>query len=206
MQDTSTPLGSIPQNHPTLILIRGLPGSGKSYLADALRTALGTDNVAVVDPDATDYTSDAYKQMSAALTAEGVDEKFHPYRFTRAQAYDGITSNKIIMWNQAFTNLDGFNKTVVNLQTYASDHGTTLPLLVVEVNVDPDVAKARVAERVAAGGHDVNEEAWTRFIADYGTFAEHYNTVAVDGGDDVAASVDTVIRALHQLWQQDTQA
>lgn len=185
--------------HPSLLLIRGLPGSGKSYLAAALTEAFGRDNVVVLDPDATDYESQAYKDMSAALTAEGVDAKFHPYRFLRAQAWQGIEDHKIVMWNQSFTNLDSFHKTIINLQAYAADHDTTLPYLVVEVGVEPVVAKQRVAERAAKGGHDVSEEAFARFIGDYRSFADQgYPTVAVHGQHDVEQSVTSVIDALHQ--------
>ncbi len=190
-------------DHPTLIIIRGLPGSGKSYLAAALVKELGEDNVVTLDPDATDYTSRAYTDLSDSLTAEGVDKKFHPYRFLRAQAYQGITSNKYIIWNQGFTNLDGLNKTVINLQTYATDHNIELPLLVVEVEIDHDIAKKRVADRAAKGGHDVNEENFARFINDYRTFAgEGYDPVVVNGEDEVSASVATVLEALKKLAQK----
>lgn len=190
-------------SNPTLILIRGLPGSGKSYLADALAQELGEEHILVLDPDKIDLTSPEYHEFSKRKTEEGIDEKFHPYRWSREQAYEAIKANKIIMWNQAFTNLDGFNKTVTNLQTYATDHGTTLPLLVVEVNTSPDTAKARVAERVKRGGHDVSEEAFARFINDYRSFAkEGFATVAVNGEDDVNNSVAAVIKALQDLWRQ----
>lgn len=184
---------------PVLLLIRGLPGSGKSYLAAALREALGTDNVVVLDPDATDYTSAAYQTMSEQLSAEGVDTKFHPYRFLRAQAYDAIEAGKVIMWNQAWTNLDGLNKTVVNLQTYANEHGTQLPVLIVEVQASREAVKQRVAERAAAGGHDVSAEEFERFFADYHSFAEHYQTVSVNGEGDVNESVARVLDALQGL-------
>ena len=187
-------------SHPVLILIRGIPGSGKSYLAHALETALGTARVLILDPDKIDLTSQAYKDFSASLTKDGVDEKFHPYRWSRAQAYAAIESGKIIMWNQAFTNLDGFTKTVVNLQTYATDHGTHLPLLVVEVEVTHTIAKARVAAREQQGGHGVSEEAFERFINEYRSFSdEGFVTVGVHGEDDVQASVAKVLQALRAL-------
>jgi len=186
--------------HPILVLIRGLPGSGKSYLAHAVREALGAAQVVSLDPDATDYTSQAYLDMSASLTKDGVDEKFHPYRFLRAQAYDGIEHNKVIIWNQAFTNLDGFQKTVVNLTTYAQDHGAALPLLVIEMEIDPAICKQRVTERAGKGGHDVNEEAFTRFISDYHSFAsEGYNTITIDGQADTKTSVEAVLQALEKI-------
>jgi len=191
------------RDQPTLILIRGLPGSGKSYLATALQEALGKDIAITLDPDATDYTSRAYTDLSAALTAEGIEEKFHPYRFLRSQAYEAITRSKVIIWNQGFTNLDGFTKTVVNLQTYATDHDTKLALLVIEVEVNPAIARRRVAIRAAQGGHDVPAEAFARFISDYGTFAgQGYHPIVVNGEDDVSVSVASVMQALQELWDK----
>lgn len=190
-------------SHPTLVLVRGVPGSGKSYLARALEESLGQNHVVILDPDETDYESEAYKELSATLAADGVDAKFHPYRFLRAKAYKGIVDNKIVIWNQAFTNLDGFNKTIVNLQTYATEHGTHLPLLVVEVEVKEHVAKQRVAKRASEGGHDVTNEAFTRFLNDYRSFTEEgFNTVIVNGEDDIKDSVAAIRAALDTLWKQ----
>jgi len=187
-------------NHPTLILIRGIPGSGKSHLAVALEASLGKGNVLILDPDKIDLTSKAYADFSDTLTAEGVDQKFHPYRWSRSQAYEAITAHKIIIWNQAFTNLDGFNKTIVNLQTYASEHGTHLPLLVVEVEIDPDTARSRVAARALKGGHNVPQEAFARFINEYRSFSEEgFNTVSVNGEDDASVSVASIKAALEKL-------
>lgn len=188
-------------SHPTLILIRGLPGSGKSTLAQALENELRPEHVLVLDPDRIDLDSPEYHEFSALKTKEGVEEKFHPYRWSREQAYRAIEANKVVIWNQAFTNLDGFKKTVINLQTYAEEHGTTLPLLVVEVNIEHPIARARVAERAANGGHNVSEEAFQRFINDYRSFSdEGFTVVGVHGQDDLKASVAKVMDGLQALW------
>jgi predicted ABC-type ATPase len=182
---------------PILMMIRGVPGSGKSYLAAALKKSLGQDGVVVLDPDAIDQTNEAYLNFSKQLALEGVDEKFHPYRFSRAQAYEAITSGKIIIWNQAFVNLDGFEKTVNNLRTYATEHGVRLPLLVVEVAVNTTTAKSRITERQAQGGHGVPGEAFARFVGDYASFSEKgYDVVSVNGEDNIAMSVAIVKKAL----------
>ena len=123
-------------DQPKLVLIRGLPGSVNSFIANLVAKKLGEDKVTLLDPDATDYQSQEYLEMSEELTRQKVDEKFHPYRFLRARAHAGIEKNNIILWNQAFTNLDGFQKTINNLTNYANDEKKQLPLLVVEVNVD----------------------------------------------------------------------
>jgi deoxyadenosine/deoxycytidine kinase len=191
-------------DHPTLVLIRGMPGSGKSYLATALRKSLqqktGQDGVVLLDPDATDYQSKAYIEHTEALTVEGVDPKLHAYRFLRAKAYKAIEDHKIIIWNQAFTNLEIFNKMIDRLRDHAALHHTELPILVVEVEIDLATARARTAARERAGGHGISDNAFERFIGDYKSFAgEGFNTVTVQGDADIAESVMSVLKALQEL-------
>lgn len=192
-------------NTPILMLVRGLPGSGKTHVARALQAGLGKGRTLILDPDDIDYESKIYQEHSASLTAEGVDKKFHPYRFLRAKAYEGITAGKIIVWTQAFTNLDGFNKTLLNLQNYAQEHGVHLPLLVVEVEASHAVARKRANEREAQTGRSVPKEVFARFIRDYRSFAnEGFNTVTVHGEDDVNTSVKAIMKALEALPTRET--
>lgn len=186
-------------DHPILILIRGLPGGGKSYLAAELVSAFGPQNVLSLDPDKIDLASQAYKDFSEQKTKEGIEKIYHPYRWSREKAYEAIAANKIIIWNQPFTNAGGFNRTVTNLEEYALHHGKKLPHLVVEVEIDPEIAKARVEDRKQRGGHGPSAEAWEKFIADYTTFADKYNTVVVNGQDDVKASAKKVLDAVAKL-------
>lgn len=187
-------------NHPIAVFIRGLPGSGKSFLADALVSALGEDKVVNLDPDATDYSSKEYAEHVKTMTAEGVDTKLHPYRFLRAKAYQGIAANKIIIWNQPFTNLEIFNKMIARLQDRAAECGTRLPMLVVEVEADGDTAKRRVTARKSDGGHGPSDETFARFINDYHSFEdEGFNVVKVSGQADVEQSVAAIKHALEAL-------
>ena len=186
--------------HPTLIIVRGLPGSGKTYLAAELIKALGEDQVVMLDPDAIDFDSPEYAQHVQALTTEGVDPKLHAYRFLRAQAYQAIEARQIIIWNQPFTNLEIFNKMIARLRDHAVEHGTELPLLIVEVEIDPVVAKERVEQRKQQGGHGPSDDTFARRVDDYTSFAPHgYTTVSVRGDDDVTASVAKVVQALQDL-------
>jgi predicted ABC-type ATPase len=197
--DTTT--DATPQvSGPALILIRGLPGSGKSYLAAALQDAFGQDQVLLLDPDAIDYKSQAYTEHSETLRAEDIEEKFYPYRFLRSQAEAAIAEHKIVIWNQAFTLLGGLQRTVDHLQQVAANHKLELPVLIIEVEIDHAIAKARVANRAGKGGHDVSEEAFARFINDYRSFAdEGFNTVTVNGNNDIAVSTVSVTNALAKL-------
>jgi len=186
-------------DHPILVLIRGLPGGGKSYLAAELVKALGPQNVLSLDPDKIDLTSAEYKAFSEQKSKEGIEKIYHPYRWSREKAYEAITANKIVIWNQPFTNAGGFNRTVTNLEEYALHRGKKLPHLVVEVEIDPEIAKARVEDRKRQGGHGPSAEAWEKFIADYVTFASQYNTVVVNGQDDVKVSAQKVLDAIQKL-------
>lgn len=178
------------------MIIRGVPGSGKSYLAAALREAIG-DRVVLLDPDSVDLADPAFKTYSDDLSSQGVDAKFHVYRYVRDKAYRAIEDNKILVWNQPFTDLDGFKTTVLRLQTYAQEHSLPLPLLIVEVEINNQVAHERVVQRKQQGGHGPDDERFGRFVDQYHSFAaEGYTTVTVQGGGDVADSVDTVLTAL----------
>lgn len=187
-------------DHPIAIFIRGLPGSGKTFVAAALMKAIGEGKVVNLDPDATDYSSKEYLDHTKALTSEGIDTKLHPYRFLRAKAYDGIAANKIIIWNQPFTNLEIFHKMADRLQNHAAKCKTRLPMLVVEVEIDTETAKERVVTRKSKGGHGPSGNTFTRFTNDYASFeTEGFNVVKVDGRADVNQSVAAIMRALEPL-------
>jgi len=184
---------------PVLVMVRGLPGSGKSYLSYALQRKIGESNVVVLDPDAIDYEGEEYSKMSKALSVDGVDEKLYPYRFLRSKGYDAIDQGKIVVWNQAFTNLYIFNRTIENLQNYAKDRGVNLPCVVVEVTVDIDIAKERVKGRENDGGHGVDDDNFSRFVTDYVTFSDQgHDVVAINGTNDVEESVQKIIQATNK--------
>lgn len=189
----------ISNEYPVMIFVRGLPGSGKTYIAVELQKALGED-VVMLDPDATDYESKEYEEHTKKLTEEGVDPKLHAYRFLRGKAYKGIADHKIILWNQPFTNLEIFHKMVANLRIQADENHVKLQILVVEVEIDHDTARERVMKRRQAGGHGPSDDTFARFTSDYKSFAnDGYNTVTVNGEDDVSVSVQTIITALNDL-------
>lgn len=185
---------------PILVFIRGLPGSGKSYLTEHLAKALPEDEVVTLDPDAIDQDSGAYKNHVKAQVEEGVDPKLHPYRFLRTQAFQAIEDGKTILWNQPFTDLEVFRKVTAKLEEYAGLHGKDLTILIVEVSIDKPTAKSRVKQRKASGGHGPSDDTFERFTRDHASFADAgWQTVSVDGNGDVNKSVTAIIDAISTL-------
>ncbi|HUB93614.1 MAG TPA: AAA family ATPase [Verrucomicrobiae bacterium] len=186
---------------PILVLIRGLPGSGKTYLAATLQNRLGADKVALLDPDAIDRTSAAYRAHSQALTAEGIEELFHPYRFLRSGAHQAVRDGKIVIWNQPFTLPSGFEHTIRNLQNFAHEQNLRLPILSVEIEVDPVIAKTRIEYRKQQGGHGPSNDRFAQFVDDYESLPHsgQDRTITVHGEDDINVSATTVVQTLEHM-------
>ena len=186
-------------NNPTLIIMRGLPGSGKSHLADELVKSLNKPSV-VLDPDKIDFDSPAYINFTENLKKENVAPKLFPYRYLRSLAYGAIENNETVIWTQAFTNQDLLDRTIKNLSNYTSELSLKLKVLIVEVNIDENTARIRTKKREEDGQHGVDEDNFKRFINDYDTFESYgYDLVSVDGKNDVLVSVKTVLEKLYSF-------
>lgn len=182
---------SVPR--PLLILMRGLPGSGKSYIATHLATLVGDNEVIILDPDSIETDKADYVSFCEKLKTDGVDEKLFPYRYLRAQAYDGMLSNKLVVWNQAFTNADLVNRTIENISEYAKEHGIYIKSFIVEALVSAETAKSRLAQRAQSGGHSVNDEAFSRFLIDYAPMQSEVPIIQVNGEQEVSQSAKEII-------------
>lgn len=186
-------------HYPTLLMIRGLPGSGKTYLADRLVETLGDERVVVLDPDTVDLTAKDYLAFSAELEAEGLDKALHPFRWSRKLACEGVAAGNIVIWNQPFTIRGIFERLVAFIEADAKEHGIDLPVLVVEVEIDEATAKQRIVERKQAGGHGPSDGTFGRRVGEYESYVDGFETVVVQGRDDIAASLTAVMEKLGQL-------
>lgn len=187
---------------PTLVMIRGLPGSGKSHLAAALADRLGKGDVTILDPDTIDLAAPDYAKFSKALDREGLDKAIHPFRWSRKLACDAIMAHKIVIWNQPFTNRGIFERLVAFLEGHAHEHGLHLPVLVVEVEIDHETAKERIARRKQEGGHGPSDNTFAQRAGEYQSYADGFKTIVVQGADEVGVSLAAVLRALKELGQE----
>lgn len=187
-------------DHPTLVVVRGLPGSGKSYLVERLLGMMEPGSFVSLDPDVVDQSSPEYLAHSDALAAEGVEPRVHLFRFSRAKALRAIEERKLVIWNQPFSNLPMFDRMTAFLHEYAAAHGTRLSILLVEVRTDPALAYQRVVARKQAGGHGPSSGKFQSYVTDYVSYARHgYDVLTVDGADDVDQIAATVLDRIKKI-------
>lgn len=188
------------KNNPVLIIVRGLPGSGKTYFAEKLVENLGNINTVLLDPDSTDYESEEYKKHVEQQVIEGVDPKLHAYRFLRAKAYKAIEDNNIIIWNQPFTNLEILQKAINRLLDKAREVNKQLPVYIVEVEIDPELAYERVNSRKALGMHGPSKSRFEQFVKEYTTSSSlGYRIITIKGDEDNTKNVNLVIEEIKSL-------
>lgn len=144
------------------MLIRGIPGSGKSTLAAAIRLALGK-RATVLDPDAVEQDSDDYRQYSGLLDEAGVHRRLHLFRFLRESARTALGQGRVVLWNQPFTDEGIFRALIGWFAALPLD----IRIVVVELDLAPDIAFRRVVERAGQGGHGISRELFAEYVADY---------------------------------------
>ena len=186
--------------NPVLILVRGIPGSGKTYYAENLVGAFSQAEAILLDPDTTDYNSQEYAFHVNQQLSEGVDSKLHPYRFLRQKAFSAIAEHKIIIWNQPFSNLEILQKVTARLEEYAKEQKTTLPILIIEMSLDTETARSRVEQRKKNGGHGPSEATFIRFVSNYASAAPlGYEIIELYGHNDPQQTIPQVIDRINKL-------
>lgn len=155
-------------SEPKLIVIRGLPGSGKSTVASELQSRMASETV-LVDPDALDKESEEYKLFSHNLSVShpNVSEKVHPFRYLLHSAETALKNGRTVVWNQPFTNLENLEYTIAHLdkQYQEIEKNKPLAVLVVNMEVDPEIAWERVDKRQNSGGHGMTREKFDTYTS-----------------------------------------
>jgi hypothetical protein len=167
----------------TLLFIRGIPGSGKSFLATELLKSL--NNVVLLDPDTIDFNDPEYVTFSKELTNDNLDVIIHPFRWLRKKACESVKPGALIIWNQPFTNRGVFDRLVNFIQNEADKKNVAVHVLVLEVDVTQEVAYERILSRISAGGHGPTKKTFASRATDYVSFEDGYDTLHLDGTTDV---------------------
>lgn len=184
----------------TLIIVRGLPGSGKSVLSEAIAQRLPVGSVTLLDPDLI-LEEEEYNSfvLNLSLTNPDLDSKYYPYRYLIHKAEDSLISRKLVIWNQPFTDLHGLEYTIRKLQKRLAERGHgSFEVLIVEVEVPVDIAQARIRSRIERGGYGPNEELFVEYVQRYETvqgLGLDYGVLGVNGTQDVSQLAEDVLRS-----------
>ena len=183
---------------PLLVIVRGLPGSGKSYLSEAVSKKLDGLAVTLLDPDVIKTKSKEFLEFSQSLSEEGLAEAIHPFRWLRKNACDAITANKIVIWNQPFTIRGIFDRLLVFIMDN-SEHDRELDILVVEISIDNTVALERIEKRKNEGGHGPSNDTFEKRVSEYESFSDSYDTLKLNGSDDIDENASLVADRINAI-------
>lgn len=186
---------------PLLVIVRGIPGSGKTTLACKLEDIIGDKNTVILDPDEIDKDGRDYLDFIERFRKDfpDVDSKFYPYRYLLDKAYKGLREGKVVIWDQPFTDLRGLQYTVTSLSDFfAQISSQPLRTLIVEVETNPDLARDRVYKRKLDGKHSLTEEVFHHYVENYKSVAGElsYESLSVDGSENPEVLANQVLERI----------
>lgn len=145
--------------NPFLILIRGLPGTGKSTIAQDIKTT-ASDKIIILDPDTINIKSEDFLSFADDLQGK-VDSKIIPYRYLLNKGYKALEEGKNIVWCQAWTKLWGIKSAIKSLK----EKYPNLNPFVIEIEIPLNVVQERINHRVSKGGKDLNTRPLEEFLS-----------------------------------------
>lgn len=146
-----------------LVIIRGIPGAGKSRLATQLKEVLGENSIKI-DPD-------EYRYMGRTLNnSVQAGSKLELFDFLKDQALRSIKSGKIVVWDQAWTSL----KNAREISTQINKMISPAKLFLIEIEIAPSLAWDRIQAREKLGV----QQGFTRVLFD--TYVEKYFSVRTE--------------------------
>ena len=181
---------------PQLIFVRGLPGSGKSFLSCTLARNLGAEHVSVIDPDTIVKDSEEYIDFTSNLTTNEpeVDPKFFPFRYLLFKSQQALESKKSVIWNQPFTELDGLRYTISSLVKFAESVNQHVNVIIIDIELTPEVVYARIERRINGGGHGPDLPTFQSFVS---KFQESdtlgYKHLTVDGEKPLQTNINLIL-------------
>jgi hypothetical protein len=179
-----------------VIMMVGLAGTGKSYIADALAGRMGA---VVISSDVVRKRRagvDVRQRMAARYGAGlyGEDERARIYEAMRARARQHLALGRSVILDA--THIRRLDRDAVG--AIAKDAG--VPLFAVVVTADDAVVRARLDARMALPG-EASDAGWEVYLRQREAFEPPDEipagqSIQIDGGGPLAAAVDSVAAAI----------
>jgi hypothetical protein len=176
-----------------LVLVRGLPGAGKTKFSRKLTSRI--EESIHLNPDEIEK-NDEYRTFSKRLGQDGVSEVFHPYRYLRERAVDGLRKGGLIVWEQPWSSMEGINITVDHLRERVTGE---MRVLIVDVDIEPEEAWRRVKKRLESGGHGPDKQVFNRFVEDYCSAEElPYDHLSISGSGILDDQIERALESIDE--------
>lgn len=146
------------KKHAIILLIRGMPGSGKTKIALHIKKFFSDDCV-VLDPDTLDKNDPDFNALRTELQGT-ISEDVIPYRYLLKKANEAVGRGKVVIWPQAWTKLWGIKSALRSL----TEKNPELKRIVVEIELPIEIIKKRIAERVKTGGRGLDQRSLADFL------------------------------------------
>src|SRR5581483_1224699 len=139
-------------HEPHLVILRGLPGSGKSSVANKIKDAL-SQKIEIVDPDLIKKKDEEYINFvnHEILKEPDLEPKFLPYRYLLSKTIAFLENKKSVIWSQPFSDLEKLRYTIGKIKERTPD--LKWQTFIVDILIDKDTAIQRINDRKRLGGH-----------------------------------------------------
>lgn len=176
-----------PNTVPMLIIIRGIPGSGKSAISKELVRQLNsssTRDVTLIDPDENVYkNSDANTQTSTSRED------------LQIKAMVALQKGGVVIWDQLLTSIDSLEK--INLIKKLIQPAV---LTLIEISLETEVAWDRVLKRQELGEQfGPDRDQFDDYLSKWSSLHEAGldGLILVDGNQSVEESTRVILNGLN---------
>lgn len=151
---------------PKLVIVRGLPGSGKTFLSHKLKDVIQRESTSVLDPDEINRETYEYVEFTARLRSDNamLDPKFFPFRYLIEMASNSLNQGGIVIWNQPFSDLEGL---AITFERLGRNVDRPFEILIIDLEISPELARKRIEERIKNGGHGPDRKKFDDFVAGF---------------------------------------
>jgi thymidylate kinase len=174
----------------TLIMIRGIPGSGKSTLSRRMLEMLGS-RATEINPDEARYKNGHFDNNS--------ENEAGIFAYLDSLAKDRLRDGGVVVWQQVWTTL----KTGRNLQDHIRDKFNPGSLILIEIDIPKEVAWERIVNRESQGGSQrITRDEFDRYVNQYislGAVIAESERILINGQDLLEKNVDIVERRLKSM-------
>ncbi|MDO8728909.1 MAG: AAA family ATPase [bacterium] len=188
------------------MIIRGLPGSGKSTLVDRLVRLTDLSGAKRLDPDLVEVNAPEFTRFCITRPKDLPLKKLI-YRFLLSSACEELSVGGQVIWEQPWRKLELFRLTLenINVRGYHLSEIADYPFVIaiVEIYLPTDEVYRRVASRYQAGQHPLTTEDFADFVQSSDSFdGLNLPMLIVDGTLPLTTQVDSVVDFLRKVSER----